>query len=87
MSSLYPIGGAGPYFTNMTAVEFFDLNTGKWINLPNLERGRYVHAVQKENKNTWSTRAATLCGLYLNKVFIHMVFPTYMEMFLHYESP
>jgi hypothetical protein len=26
----------------MTAVEFFDLNTGKWINLPNLERGRCV---------------------------------------------
>jgi hypothetical protein len=34
------IGGAGPYYTNMTTVEFFDLATGKWINLPNLERGR-----------------------------------------------
>jgi hypothetical protein len=33
-------GGAGPYFTNMTAVEFFDLATGKWISLPNLGRGR-----------------------------------------------
>jgi hypothetical protein len=34
------LGGAGPYYTNMTTVEFFDLATGKWINLPNLERGR-----------------------------------------------
>ena len=46
MSSLL-LGGAGPYFTNMTAVEFFDLNTGKWINLPNLERGRYITTTDK----------------------------------------
>ena len=33
-------GGSSGFHTNMTAVEFFDLNSGAWVNLPSLDRGR-----------------------------------------------
>jgi len=36
-------GGTDGFQRNMTAVEFFDLNSGTWVSLPSLDRGRRSH--------------------------------------------
>ena len=42
-------GGASPASPNMTSVEFFDISTGQWFELPPLQRGRRSHAMVVED--------------------------------------
>jgi len=42
-------GGAKGSSMNLTSVEWFDLQTGEWVNLPQLNQGRRNHAITVES--------------------------------------